>query len=492
MTDAHEHEGARASGARRVFGNTIVLSVGQGVGLASMAVWTIAVARYIDPERYGFYAVSQAIVSILVIFVGLGLDQIMTRDAASDPSLARPYLRRFVTVKAGAAVVIFGGYLLLRLAGDPAPWQVPIVVIVTALGAVQAFNGLVMSLLYAEDAMASYVVAQSANFLLTMATGLVVMALGGSFQTVLLFSLLSSLLQLALSTTAAIRRLPPPGPPAEPAPMRSLFRRGVPFAAVTLIGVLHANLLIILLEASGFSDAGVGRFAAAQRIATVIMIVPGMVAQVLTPTFARAFAQTRLSFGGMFDRAYRYVFLLSIPAAAALAVVAPELLELLYGAEYAAAGDTLRVLALVLVSSIVYVVGPALVAMEQQGLVARIHAVQLAIVAIGAYLLIPLYGAEGAAWSMVAGAVAYAAVYSRLMYDRVELPFPRLWTAKTLVASALVAAACIALYGRTHFAVVLLVVAPVAFLVSLVGLRTLSREDWQYVRGILLPARQRA
>jgi O-antigen/teichoic acid export membrane protein len=482
---------ARPSGARRVFGNTVLLSAGQGVGLVSMAIWTIVVARYIGPERYGFYAVAQAVVSILVIFVGLGLDQVMTRDVAQDPGLARPYLRRFALVKVVSGALVLGGYLAVGLAADPTPSQAGVLAIVAALGGAQALNALVMSLLYAQDAMRSYVVAQSTNFVATMVTGIVVIALDGSFRTVLLFSLLSSLVQLGLSSAAAIRRLPPAGPAPEPPPLSSLLRRGAPFALVALITVMHGNLLIILLEATGSSSASVGRFAAAQRIATVFMIVPGMLAQVLLPPMSRAYAEGAETLGGMFDRAYRYVLLLSIPAAAALAAVAPQLLERLYGPEYAAAGDALRILTLVLLSAVVYVVGPALSAMDRQGLVARIHGANLAVVALAAYALIPEFGAQGAAWALVAGAVAASVVYSRLMFRRLGLRFPVAWTLKTIAAAAVVGGACLAVAERLNFVVVLLLVAPVAFLGSLIVLRTLDASDWQYVRGIVLPARSR-
>ena len=337
------------------------------------------------------------------------------------------------------------------------------------------------------------VIGQSANYVTTMTTGIVAIWLDKGFGTILFLSMVASLIQLAITLAGARRALPRERTADETihgwTGLRPILRRALPFAAVSIVSVLNSNLLIILLRTVSYSDKALGQFAAAQRLAMIMAIVPSMMVQVLIPSFSRAYAEDRERFAGMFERAYRYVVFASLPAAVALAVVAPALLTLVFGEQFAPAGETLRVLSLVLAGAGVYVLGPALIAMDGQGLLARLHLVNLVAVGVAAYLLIPQFGAEGAAWAMVLGSVGSLAVYSRVLFGRLQLGFPTGWVAKTLVASAVTTAACAALYGRVHFVIVLLLVAPVVYLVSHLVLRTLSPGDWQYVRSVLAPVR---
>jgi O-antigen/teichoic acid export membrane protein len=480
-----------ASGARRVFGNTILLSLGQGIGLVSMAAWTVAVARYVGPDLYGFYAFAQAVVSVLVIFVGMGLDEVTTRDVAQNPGRGRPYLAAFSVVKAAVATAVLGGFVLLMVP-DATSTEVVVVVIVAAMGAVQTFNSLVTSLLYALDRMTVSVAGQSANYATTMVTGLAAIWAGGAFGIILAFSLGASLLQLAITLRGARRALPEPVPGDRVGGwegLRPILGRALPFAAVAVVSVLNSNLLIILLRTVSISDTALGHFAAAQRLAMIMAIVPSMMVQVLIPSFSRAYAEDPERFAGMFERAYRYVVFASLPAAAVLAVVAPALLTLVFGDQFAPAGETLRVLALVLAGAGTYVLGPALIAMDAQGLLARLHVVNLLAVGIVAYLLIPRFGAEGAAWAMVLGAVGSAVVYSRILFARLSLRFPTGWVAKTVVASAATAVVAALLDGVVHFLVVLVLVGPVTYMALQVALRTLDAADWRYVRSVLGPSR---
>jgi O-antigen/teichoic acid export membrane protein len=487
-----ETKPATTSGARRVFGNTILLSFGQGIGLVSMAVWTVAVARYIGPDLYGFYAFAQAVVSVLVIFVGMGLDEITTRDVSQHPGRGRPYLVTFSVAKAIVAAVVLGGFVLISLR-EATSNEVVVVLVVSVMGAIQSMNSLITSLLYARDRMPVSVIGQSANYVTTMTTGIVAIWLDKGFGTILFLSMVASLIQLAITLAGARRALPRERTADETirgwTGLRPILRRALPFAAVSIVSVLNSNLLIILLRTVSYSDKALGQFAAAQRLAMIMAIVPSMMVQVLIPSFSRAYAEDRERFAGMFERAYRYVVFASLPAAVALAVVAPALLTLVFGEQFAPAGETLRVLSLVLAGAGVYVLGPALIAMDGQGLLARLHLVNLVAVGVAAYLLIPQFGAEGAAWAMVLGSVGSLAVYSRVLFGRLQLGFPTGWVAKTLVASAVTTAACAALYGRVHFVIVLFLVAPVVYLASHLVLRTLTPGDWQYVRSVLAPVR---
>jgi O-antigen/teichoic acid export membrane protein len=449
--------------------------VGVGVGvtagrIVSMAVWTVVVARRIGPDTYGFYAFAQAVVSVLVIFVSLGMDEVTTRDVARRPGRGRSYLGTVARVKVALSALVLGGFVAVSLAGDPGRGEIAIVVLVSAMGAVQALNALTMALLQAHEAMHLFVAGQATNYVFTMVSGVVAIALDRTFAIVLVFSLVASLLQLGLTLAFVRRKLAPRAGEDDAFPrladVPALARTALPFATVTIITVVHANMLIILLKAGSYSDTSLGHFAAAQRLATLVLVVPSVVSQVLIPAFSRTYAHDPAQFKGMFERAYRYGLFFSVPAASA----------------------TLRVLVLVVAGATGYVLAPALVAMDRQGLVARLQSLNLVITGVLAFALIGRMGAEGAAWALVVGAAWTLVAYSRILYKSLDLPYPGAWVTKTAIASAVTAAACLAANEAVHFLVVLVLVAPVTYALAHALLRTLDADEWRYVRSVVAPA----
>ena len=54
-----------------------------GAGLACCS--QLAIARIVGAETYGIYGYAQATLAVLIIFVNLGLDKLLTREVAQRP-----------------------------------------------------------------------------------------------------------------------------------------------------------------------------------------------------------------------------------------------------------------------------------------------------------------------------------------------------------------------------------------------------------------------
>ena len=480
----------QAGAGRRVARNTLLLSIGQVIQAGSMGLWTILVARYVGPDAFGVYAYAQSALAILIVIVGLGLDQLLTRDVAQRPEEGPRYLVTFAAIRATLlAMVLTGIFISIRHAGY-SPTRSAITLLVSFNSAVMGLSSLVAAALSAHEAMGYVVMAQSANYVLTLAGGIVAIALHQPFSVLLALSLAASLVQLALGLAFAARLPPRPagGWRASVLPARailSLLNTALPFTMLQLISAFRTFAPPLLLEYLTHNDAAVGYYAAAQRVHLVTVIVPDMLLLAIFPAFSSSYARQPAQFGARFERAYRYVLLATVPLAFGMWLLAPPLLALLYGPQYAPAARTLQVLSLALLGGVGWVMGPAMLAMDRQTVSAAVYIATMALATALGVWAIPRYGAAGAAGAFVIGKLLQDLIYTRLLFRWLHVPFPLAWTGKTLAASFIMSALIAALAPRIHFLVVGLLLAPTVYVACHFGLHSLSPADWAYIRELL-------
>jgi O-antigen/teichoic acid export membrane protein len=189
--------------------------------------------------------------------------------------------------------------------------------------------------------------------------------------------------------------------------VRGWLRRGVgwhrelvfgvgPFAAMGVLGqwALWSDVLLLGALAPG---ASVGLYGVARGVARLLEMVRDAAAQRFLP-LASAAATDAIALAALYERTRALVCALLWPVAVPL-VIAPEtLLELCFGASYAAAAASLRVLALALLgSALLGYNDKTLIALGKSAAVSRAMAAAVLVGAALTLLLVPPLGSLGAA-----------------------------------------------------------------------------------------------
>jgi O-antigen/teichoic acid export membrane protein len=182
--------------------------------------------------------------------------------------------------------------------------------------------------------------------------------------------------------------------PIEAASVRAVVSLSLPLglnAGLSLVRLRLETLLLAWLR----GERETGLFAAGLRIVESLILVPASISAGAMP------ALTLESLGGSGaarERTARTLALLGVPAAVGLGLLAPGLVGLLYGPRFAAAAGPLRLLAPALaclfLSSLLL---QALIATGHAALLPRLTGARLAAAALLAALLLPRFGAAGAA-----------------------------------------------------------------------------------------------
>ena len=181
--------------------------------------------------------------------------------------------------------------------------------------------------------------------------------------------------------------------------MRAILRESAPLAVNGGLALLSLRVEFLVLS---FLRGGreTGLFLAGLRVVEFLNLVPSAVAAGAMPPLTREALRGE---GPVRARTAATLAFLAVPAACGLALVAPGLLGLLFGGEYVAATRSLQLLAAALVPLFLNgLVVAGLIAVGRAHRLPRLTALRVAAATALAFVLVPAYGAVGAAVGFLA------------------------------------------------------------------------------------------
>jgi O-antigen/teichoic acid export membrane protein len=165
-----------------------------------------------------------------------------------------------------------------------------------------------------------------------------------------------------------------------------------------IVGPLMTYLDRFLIG-SVLSVAAVAFYTVPFDLTTRLLVIPGAIAGVLFPAFAVSRAENGGSTELIFSRGVKYTFLTVFPLVLVIAALAPEGLRLWLGSAFSENGSSvLRWLAIgTLLNCIAFIPFALVQGAGRPDLTAKLHLAELPVYLAALYVLVRLYGIEGAA-----------------------------------------------------------------------------------------------
>lgn len=188
------------------------------------------------------------------------------------------------------------------------------------------------------------------------------------------------------------------GPLLQPSRAMPLLRLGGWMTVTNVVGPLMVYLDRFLIGGL-LSLAAVAYYATPYEMVTKLLLVPSAIAQVLFPAFSASLAVDRPRAALLFDRALKAVFLALFPVTLLVVTLAPELLRLWLGADFARqSGRVLQWLAAgVFLNGLAQIPFALIQGAGRPDFTARLHLLELPLYLAGVWWLIHVRGVEGAA-----------------------------------------------------------------------------------------------
>jgi len=371
---------------------------------------TLLVARVLGVADFGLFAVLSGIAVIVAEMADLGIQGIAVQALVSGTIPLRALVRTKARLTAGllfaaALAAAVPQALSWLVALVPEGWRpsweamlrrVPMLfplVVYSAMAGWAELLGVALRVRGRRALEAATVVTFRASGLAFVATAL----WSGTGLAGLVWALALSALPAVGLAAAFLSRTAPAAQDdgaggAEPGVRRTL-RASLPLAINGGLAIVSLRIeLLVLALLRGSREAGL--FAAALKVVELMNVVPAAIAAGAMPALTREAARGS---GPVRRRTAATAALLAAPAAAGVVLVAPGLVKLL-GEGYAAAATPLRVLAPAILALFMNtVLLHALVAAGRAGRLPVLTALRVAAAAAFALILIPRFGAAGAA-----------------------------------------------------------------------------------------------
>lgn len=431
------------------------MSMGRRVGVNS--VWLIAqplflnvvtllamgyITRQLGKSGYGVFNDGFAIVALYAPLANLGLRTVVVRDLAEQRADAARVFGAYLALRLGLALLV-AGLVAAYFAWRPPGMQRGVVVMLAALSMLlQVLTQSLGDRFRASERMRPVAVAEMAGGLSLTALSVLALALDFGLVGFTVAYVLGTGIGLAVITRSYLPAFGWPRPNLDRALMRGQLRQARPFIVMQWVaGVTDRPVIDIRLLMETAGAAVTGSYSAVALLVNRLGVIPQGVTGALFPAVAAGYAERRAEVEQTVRGAMLYLAIATVPLAVAVSFVAGPVVRLVFGAEYASAAPALAILIWV-----VPLLGPnllmydCLAAVRRQNVAAAITlAGGIGLIALYA-LLIPRFGAVGAAASLVAKEALLFVVLLREMRRSFTEPVPLGQLGKAGLALGLMAA----------------------------------------------------
>jgi O-antigen/teichoic acid export membrane protein len=396
--------GTPAAAWRRLAAATAAYSISNAARVALAFATSVVVARALGPEAFGRWALVMTIAGATTMILDAGLGVFLTRQAAAFPERAGRLVAAGAAARLGLLLPLaLGAFALSAILDDPSSMQAAAGAVVLVASGL-AYGCFAAAFRATSAGIARVLAIEGAASAAQCAGAVAVLAAGGGVLALVRLAAAVQAAQLAVAIVLWRRgRFAPLAWPSVP-DTTALLRASAPFATAGLLANAQARLAPLMLGAMG-SVTAVGAFTAAARIGDAARLVPHAAFSAVLPILAQDRARRFATLNEQrFDELVKWF---SVAAALLVGAAATPILSLTYGRAFEPAAPALTWIAAGLVPTLLNASRKvSLFASDRERAVVKWTAVAFCVQAAACSVLIPTFGAAGAAAALALGEAA--------------------------------------------------------------------------------------
>jgi O-antigen/teichoic acid export membrane protein len=468
---------------RSILKNTVALSLPNFLNPVISFALVLVISRYLGVEGLGRYSLVSSYTAIFGAVACLGLGSLIVREAARRPDEVH---------------VLFVNSALLGTLASIAT-QAAMMGLVGVMGYDQelVYASLVMSfslavstvIFYAEAVFRSVEKSEFIAFAYLVENALrvgicVLLALWGHGIVALFAAVLGTrLIALFMFAALYVKMLGRPRWEIRPEVWLLLAKQAPVFASIVIFSTIHLSVDQIMLSKLKSVEA-VGVYSAADRLLVICRTLPLAFSAALLPFFAREYRAGASGLEELAASAVRYMLLGLLPTAVGTAILADQIVSLIYGEKFAAAAPVLMLhIFSVIPFSLAYVFAEILIATDNQRVDLAVNVVAGGLNVALNFLLIPRFAELGAAAASLLTIVVFHQLQYRYVKKRLfSMSFVKLgWKS----ACATVGMAAITYLLRDWNLMANVALSASAFAALVFALGVLTPREIAFIRGLV-------
>ena len=442
----------------------------------------IYLARYLGTAGFGKYSFVFAYLAFFNIITDLGLQQILVREMARNPSTAPKLIGNACIVRLLLTVFALGlAIAIMTLL--PYPDDTTLYVYIASFTLLFiSFSDFYATIFQANLAMQYNVIAKLTFKFVSAGLILWIVFSHGTLMHIMIVLVFSEGIKTLLSYLFS-RKFVRPSFAIDFGLWRYLLKECLPLALTSVIIILYYRIDVIMLSMMKGDDA-VGIYSAAYRLCEPFSLIPYALMMSLFPLMSIYFKESDERLMKVYRLAIKYIYITMLPIAVGVTCIADKVILPVYGAEFALSNIALQILIWsILFGSMNYIMLNLLVAIDRQTL--NVWAIGLGAVVnvILNSILIPTMGFIGAAITTVVTNALMCVVCFYFAYNYLQM-IPAWKTAVGPVVACMVMA-LVLFYCNNINLLLLIPLAAVIYFVILLGLKVFDEDEWNIIRSVI-------
>ena len=442
----------------------------------------IYLARYLGPVDFGKYSFVFAYLAFFNILTDLGLQQILVREMARDPSITpkligNAYIIRWILT----VIAIISSIVLITVLSYPADTTTYVYIAAFSLLFI-SFSDFYATIFQANLRMEYNTFAKLCFKVLSAILILWIVFSNGSLTQVIIALVFSEMVKTLMCYSFS-KKFVRPKFIIDIELWKYLFKEGLPLALYSVILIIHFRTDVVMLSIMQ-GDASVGIYSAAYTLSHTLLLIPTALVMSLFPIMSKAFKSSKERLIKTYRLGIKYILIITLPIATGTTVLADKIIFLIYGIEFAASVTVLQILIWAIVfSSVNLVLINLLISMDKQKLNSLSISLCAAINIILNFILIPTLNYNGAAIAtVVTKTVLFGASFYFIAKHLQVLPMHKIVIRP--VIGGLIMGAFVYYFIDANIAL-LVPLAAAVYLVALLALKTFTMEDIDIVKKIM-------
>ena len=400
--------------AKKIAKNTGILFTSEVVSNIFSFFLVIVISHYLGDSGFGKYTFAFAFVNIALIFSHLGMRTYVFREISKHPDQTKKFLDNVFTLRFFLTWIVYGFALVVAFTIPEAREIIIILVLAMIHEQLYLFVRLANTVFNAHERNRFVLTSRTLLKSLGLVIGASVLFLGYGLIGLMLGLIAVQVVVCGYCYSVLKRNFVTPSLSFDFGYWKKLVNASLPFWFTFLFQRIYYRIDTIMLG-SMTTFSATGLYGASFSVVNALSFIPAVIITASFPSMSRMFHtdnKEKLSF--LYHKVFSYLFTIGFPAVIGLSLLAGKIMPLVFGAEFVGAGPLLRVLSWsILFIFLTHLLGYLLNAIDQQ----KKFTIATAITAFANVglnlLLIPRFGALGAAYATVS---TYVVLFFSLLY----------------------------------------------------------------------------
>lgn len=318
---------------RRIFRNTFVMTIGQGVAQLVNFSFVVYFARVFGAGTLGDYSFAMAIGALSSIFISLGAHSLALKNISQDLNVEKKLVGSLIPFEVLTGVFIFtGAFIFCELLPMSNRLQGMILIIV-AYNVIVKWTGLFCTRFQAREEMSFVAYSDIVRQILRVVFGFILIwKLNDPVAAISVFPI-CALFVLIWLIHVSIQKYGPLIINFSLNVAKELVINSWPYFSLIIISILYDRLGIILLTFM-HSKLEVGYFTSAERLVVAAGVLHAMFVSAIFPAMTRLAVHDKQAMSVLAVRCLRLLLMFTIPAATLLFIFSKEIITILFGGDY--------------------------------------------------------------------------------------------------------------------------------------------------------------